>query len=235
MKKRAAGLTLLEVLVAISLLSLLSVGILMALRVGAGAWGKTHARLTLDRRMATSNAILHAALESIFPAWAEHHSPPAPPNTFLFFQGQRESMRFVTSYSLQNGPRGGLRLIELQIVDGERGRRVLLNEKAYAGPRATGRLIASLGEDPGTGQMRLTFAPILPQPTSFVIADELTSCEFSYLRQDFPTDPAEWLTAWPRISQLPRAISIRLAAGEDASRLLPVTVTVPVRATMTSP
>ena len=51
MKARSkAGVTLLELLIAVSLVGLLSVGILMALRVGINAMEKTNGRLMSNRR-----------------------------------------------------------------------------------------------------------------------------------------------------------------------------------------
>lgn len=233
-KRGARGLTLIEILVAISLLSLLSVGILTALRVGSTAWERTTNNLMLDRRIATANSILHAELESIFPAWAEFENPATRiPYTFLFFQGEPASMRFVTSYSLESGVRGGLRLVELQVVQGERGRRVLVNEQVYEGPRAAGRVVTGMSDDRNFRGMRPIFAPIVAQPSSFIIADELENCTFSYLsREDF-NEPARWGPSWSDPYQLPVAVSIQLAPRQESARLRVVTVTAPIRATMT--
>ncbi len=230
MKNRRSGLTLMEVLVAISLLSLLSVAILTSLRVGAAAWGKANDSLMLDRRIATANAIFHSALENILPVYAEfQQGPVASPVVFLFFQGQPESMRFVTGYSLQGGPRAGLRLMELQVVDGPRGKRVLLNERPYGGPRAAGSLVTGASPDPSAGELRLFFAPIEPQPNSFVIADELEGCMFSYLLQETPYDAGRWVSVWQRLTAIPGAVSIQMAGRADSARLRPVTVTAPIR------
>ena len=50
--KPRSGVTLLELLVAVSLLSLLSAGVLAALRLGINALAKTNARLADNRRVA---------------------------------------------------------------------------------------------------------------------------------------------------------------------------------------
>jgi len=229
-RRRRQGLTLMEVLVAITLLSLLSAGMLMALRVAAGAWERTNTDLMLDRRIAAANAILHAALEGVVPAWVEFRRPTmASPTLALFFQGQPESMRFVSAYSLDSGPRGGLRLLELQVVRAEQGLRLLLNDQPHPGPAEAGRLIVGAVDDPLTRSLRLFFAPIVAQPSSFIVADELAGCAFSYLSTAAPNEPARWLPAWSRSDQWPAAISIQLAPRGDSARLRPVTVTVPFR------
>jgi general secretion pathway protein J len=236
MRNKKAGLTLIEVLVAVSLLSLLSVGILMALRVGAGAWERANSALMLDRRIAAANRIFHAELEGIFPAWAEFQDPTTQaPVSFLLFQGQPESMRFVTSYSLDGGPRAGLRLVELQVTATARGRRVLLNEETYSSPRVGGRIVSGLARGGPSPGLRILFAPIVPQPSSLIIADELESCSFSYLLDREPMEPQKWISAWEEPYFLPAAVSIQISARQDSGRLRPVSVTVPIRSTMLSP
>lgn len=229
-QRRRAGLTLMEVLVAITLLSLLSVGLLMSLRVGARAWETAHTSLMLDRRIASANAMFHAALEGAAPVLAEFERPPmASATTVVFFEGLPESMRFVSAYSLEAGPRGGLRMIELQVVPGPKGRRVLLNDLAYLGPREAGRFITGAQEEPSTGEMRLFWAPIQALPTSFIIADELESCFFSYHLREAPDEPGRWLPVWPMTSQIPYAVAIQIAPRGDPARLRPVSITVPLR------
>jgi hypothetical protein len=219
-----------EVLVAVALLSLLSVSILVALRVGARAWQSANDNLMLDRRIASANAIFHAALEGATPVLVEFERPQvAGSMTVVFFQGHPQSMRFVSAYSLEEGPRAGLRVIELQVVEGPRGRRVLLNNLPYLGPRDAGRFITGAYDDPGTGELRLLFAPIQALPASFIIADELEGCSFAYYLQEGPGEPGRWMPAWTRGTELPNAVGIQIAPRRDSARLQPVSITVPVR------
>ena len=229
-RSRRAGLTLIEILVAITLLGMLSAGILLALRVGVNGWQRTNQSLMLDRRIATSNNLLQAALENILPARGAFRRPQVEGfETFLFFHGGPAAMRFVTSYSLEQGPRGGLRLMELLVADGPRGKRVLLNDFPYAGPEMTIPLVTGVVNDPGTGLTRLLFAPVVAQPSSFIVADELEAGGFVYYLQDRPLSPGQWVPEWPRITQIPAAVRIELKPRGDSVRLRPVTVTAPVR------
>jgi len=229
-RRAESGLTLIEILVAISLLSLLSVGILMSLRIGVRAWETANTSLMLDRRISSANSIFHAAFEGIAPVLAEFQRPQfAGSTTVNFFQGAPESMRFVSAWSLEAGPRGGLRQIELQVVPGPRGRRVLLNDLPYLSPRQAGGFITGAYEDPQTGELRLFYTPIQALPTSFIIADELEACTFSYYLQDQPGEPGRWLPLWPRAMQLPAAVAVQITPKADPARLRPVSITVPVR------
>src|SRR6185436_15270322 len=68
---REAGLTLMEVLVAVSLLSLLSVGMLIALRVGFSASAKANTRLIDDRRVWGAQRILEQEIAGFMPTRAQ--------------------------------------------------------------------------------------------------------------------------------------------------------------------
>jgi hypothetical protein len=225
-------MTLIEILVAISLMGLLAVAMVTALTVGAGSWKDARSHLTLDRRIATANEILYAELEGIVPVTAR--SDPASGTAIPrapFFQGEPESMRFVSGYSLSEGRRGGLRVVELQVSDASRGRRVLLNELPYGGAAALGSMIGGVERDPSSGGLRLLFVPILARASSLIIADELESCRFSYLKLPRGRmDPAQWVAQWNDLTRLPAAIRVEMTAQSAEARLLPVSITAPVRA-----
>src|ERR1017187_3965092 len=68
MKRRpTAGVTLMELLIAVVLLSLLSIGLLFALRIGLNAYSKTQTRLMDNRRVAGPQRILERQLEGLVP------------------------------------------------------------------------------------------------------------------------------------------------------------------------
>ena len=62
-----------------------------------------------------------------------------------FFQGEPQSMRFVSSFSLHEGDRGLPHMLEFQVISGENGAgvRLVVNELIYSGPRSTGALRAA--------------------------------------------------------------------------------------------
>ena len=69
-KRSTAGLTLLEVVIAVSLLSLLMVGVMTSLRLGLGALGKTNSQLMTNRRVAGAQRVLEGQLEGFMPVIA---------------------------------------------------------------------------------------------------------------------------------------------------------------------
>src|SRR5437588_9626842 len=87
-----SGLTLMEVLIAVSLLSLLSVGMMIALRVGLSATAKANARLMDDRRVAGTQRILEQEIAGFMPIKAACGSAgEAPGSVVQFFQGEQQS------------------------------------------------------------------------------------------------------------------------------------------------
>lgn len=228
--RRTAGLTLIEVMVAVTLLGMLSVGIVTALQIGAGSWAGTRERLTFDRRISSANQIFHSAFGGIVPMTARP-APGAEPRfpLTIFFQGEAQSMRFVSAYSVTSGNRGGLNVFELQVANSENGLRVLLNQFPYGGPYRAGELIEGVEPLPDGAGRRLLFRPVEPRGTSLIIADKLQACEFQYLRHGRgPSDPAEWVPLWIDPRRLPLAISVRLTPEAEPGRLLPVSITTPV-------
>lgn len=222
-------MTLIEVLVAVTLLGLLSVGLVMSFQVGASSWQITRERLTLDRRIATANQILQSSLAGIIPFEGEARESTSGRRRFLFFQGEPLSMRFISSYSVTEGPRGGLNVFELQIVDSPRGRRILLNQSPLESPLGLSRFIDGFYQDPAARGLRPRFLPIVPYATSLVIVDELELCEFRYLEKPQGIEPpTTWVPVWNELRKLPEAVAIDVAPKVDGVRLRPVSITVPI-------
>ena len=221
-----AGMSLIEITVAVALLGLLSAGIFTAFQVGASSWQSTRDRLMLDRRIATANAILHGTLSGIVPIRAE--VPPGRPEQgrrFAFFQGEPRSMRFVTSYSVTTGVRGGLLITEMQVVSYERGLRVLLNQSPYLGPRSAGFFVAGFFQDPLRGRQRARYIPIQPRATSLIIVDELQDCRFAFLEQPPGVErPTKWGPEWTDLLRLPEAVAIHVTPKGGETRLRPISV-----------
>jgi prepilin-type N-terminal cleavage/methylation domain-containing protein len=218
-----AGLTLMEVLIAVSLLSLLSVGMTIALRIGLSATGKANARLIDDRRVAGTQRILESEIAGFMPVKAAcGGAGEMPGGVIQFFQGQEQSMRFVSTYSLQQAWRGLPQILEYLVIPREDGKgvRLVVNEHIYSGPKSTGMFCFGPGR----------YTPIDAGPGSFVLADNLAFCRFSYLAPAAPPMPtAQWVTTW-MFPKWPVAVRVDLAPFRDeAARLRPVTITQRIR------
>ena len=221
------GVTLIELLIAVTLVSLLSTGMLIAIRLGLSTTERVNDRLYGNRRVMSVNRIIDSQIAGMVFAKADCVGAGRPSGSITFFQGEASTMRFVSTYSLEDAARGLPKILEFQVVPGEReGVRLIVNEHVHAGPLSTGRFCLGIGEN---GVPR--FLPVQLGERSFVLADKLAACRMLY-REVVPEPPFErWVPVWRR-DTLPTAIRIEMAPlPSDKLRLPLVTVTAPVRVT----
>jgi hypothetical protein len=233
MRRAEAGITLIEVLISVTLLGLLTLAMLFAMRVGLSALQKADTKLMDNRRVAGAQRVLEQQIAGFMPVQAVCASDPdaGPPPTIAFFQGEPQTMRMVSSYSLQEAWRGTPRLLEFQVIPGAEGHgvRLIVNESAYTGPLGAGRTCLGVSLDPSTGLNVPHFRPIQAGPQSFVLADKLAWCRFSYLEPEKPPELERWRPDWV-LPRWPLGVRIEMAPIEDnPARLRPVSVTAAIR------
>src|SRR6266436_247832 len=95
------GVTLLEVVIAVTLLSLLTLGMFIAMRVGFKTFGKTQTRLMENRRVVGAQRVLQSELEGLMPVMSGCGTQAGPSVRFGFFQGEPDRMRVVSTFSLE--------------------------------------------------------------------------------------------------------------------------------------
>lgn len=229
--RRERGTTLLELLISISLVSLLSLGVLYSMRVGIDAMDKTNQRFLKNRRVLGAEKVLSQQLAGLMPATVECGGPGAPKAPM--FQGDVQVMRFVSSYSLTEGARGYPKLLEYMVIPGENseGLRLIVSEIPWASTNSLRGLCVGIRNDPVTGQPAPLFPPPSPRPDSFILADRLASVRFVY-RETLPPPVLErWYPVW-QFSKWPSAIRMELIPLQpEPTNLQTLSVTIPVRLT----
>ncbi len=230
-----AGFTLVEVLIATTLLMAITTGILMALRVGIDAMDHADTRLMHNRRIMAVERILEAQASDIVPAMilCQPQASDDPGQPIAFFQGEAQTMRFITSYSLNDSARGLPQLLEYQVIPGEHGEgvRLVVNEHLYSGPLSARPFCLGTRVDEALGVRVPVFPPVQIGPWSFVLADKLAACHFEFLQpdKDSPLKPSVWVTHWER-PLLPDAIRVVMGPLDPGASQLPLlTLTIPVR------
>lgn len=230
-RKRRAGVTLVEVLIAVTLLSLLTLGMLMAMRIGLISLAKTNDKLMTNRKVAGAQRILEQELEGMIPVpltrCGKTIFPPASP--FVLFQAEEQTMRLVSAFSLQQAWRGQPQVLALFVVPGDDGRgvRLVVNETPYSPTTASSECI-SISADPNLGGQVAHFAPPQASDHSFVLADRLAYCRFSYLVEAGPAAQLAWKPA-ASSAAWPKAIRVDMAPLEtNPSQLQPIAVTAPI-------
>jgi prepilin-type N-terminal cleavage/methylation domain-containing protein len=206
-----SGMTLIEILIAVTLLSLLTVAVMVAMRMGFNTMDKTDAHLAHDRRVSNARRIIENEIAGY--TYSLAYFRPAPDRSFNvpFAEWTAREMRFVTSYSLADAWRGRPQIVVMQVIPGEnnRGARLIANETLYTGPDQTGATITDVTE---AGP---SFAPVPAGARSFVLADQLAYCRFEYLEpRAYPTPPL-WRPDWSRPGLNPLGIRILMAPLES--------------------
>ena len=226
MPDHQAGITLIEVLIAVSLLSLLSVGMLMSMRIGFNTMDKTDTHLVQNRRVANARKILENEISGFILTRALWRPAPQVMQSVPFVQWEPSSMRFVTSYSLQDAFRGHLQIAALQVIPGDRGVgvRLIVDETPYTGQAQAGQLITGIENNIAH------FAPIQVGTQSFVLADRLAYCRFSYQEQRFQPPFRVWRSDWITPWLVPRGVRIQMAPLELTSgEAAVIDATIPIR------
>ncbi len=229
---RTAGFTLIETLIAVTLVALLSTGMLIAIRVALNAEGSASNRLIANRRIVGAQNALQQELNGFVPAPAAWNSENGSVQRAPFFGGEPQDLHLVSSFSLAAANRGLPEILDFRVIGGANGEgvRLIVNESPYRGPFSAQDHVA--GEQrTQDGQSFLSFFPVQPGPNSFVLADRLAYCRFVY--EAFvraPQPHTEWTASWTS-RDWPVAIRVEMAPLDaNAARLHPMTVTAALHA-----
>ena len=222
--RRAAGFTLLELLISITIVSLLATIILFGWGIATSAWQKANSRLSQDRKVLATHHLLQQQMASMVP----YRVRTQRGGQEFFFQGEPQAVRFLSRYSLTGRARSGLYRIEYQVTEQPGGtKQLLLNEIPVTSREELGALIAGAEASP-RGRV-LQFAPFERGSQTVVLLDDLEECHFEYYSYRQP-EPGVWTDHWTSFNEeLPRSMTIRAVSSADSSGLLPVSITSSIR------
>jgi len=216
-RRAQTGLTLLEVVIAVTLVSIISTGILMAMRVALDALQKSNTKLMDNRRVSGAQRVLEQQIAGFMPVKTTcAGNLNAAGGDIVFFEGAAQSMRMVSTYSLQEAWLGRPRILEYQVIPGEEGRgvRLVVNEIPYIGSLQAGQFCIGMVPDPILGVSVPRFRPIEVGPRSFVLGDKLAWCRFSYLEPAKPLLVERWRPDWV-LPRWPMGIRVEMAPLVD--------------------
>lgn len=219
-KTSSRGFTLIEMLIAVTLVSAIVTGLLMTMRTALTAYQKVNLRLEDNRRVMGLDHALHEQLGGMMPVTSQC---PAGGAKVSVFSGSSAWMRFISSSSLSEGARGYPRIVEYAVApdpDGG-GVRLMMTERLYTGPASLAPLCADGN-----------FVPVQVAGDSVEMAGKLAYCRFAY-RKPIPDSPlgGDWLPAW-QDPNLPRAVRMEMMPIDSGPTHLPrLTINFPVRVT----
>jgi type II secretory pathway component PulJ len=199
-----AGVTLMELLIAITLVAALSTGMLMAIRSGLTTMDRINGRLESNRRLLGLQQIVSRQIGGVIPIKGG-----------CALQGGPQSLRLVTTYSVDEGARGFPRVVAFSLEpDPEGGMRLVESESAYTGQ-------GGCAGGPATSAKPL------------VLAGQLLSVRFLYHEPQRPNSTAlgNWVPGWSE-PVLPSAVRLETEPVKAlASNLPALTVSVAIHIT----
>ena len=215
--RRQRGVTLVELMIAITLVGVISGGMLFATRTGLTTYERINQRLRVNRVSVNTAHILNRQLGALIPAMGECPGGPLVP----LFAGTPETLRVVSGYSIAEGTRGLPQILEYQVLPSPNGGlRLIVNERPYTGPFSAAEICQG-------GQ----FLPVLATPASFVLADGLAFCRFAYHQLNGVSlmEDTGWVPVW-NIPLFPPVVRVEMGPRESSLAQLPFfSVTVPLR------
>ena len=194
-RESARGFTLLELLVAITLLAVLMAALFGALRLGARVWETGEARLDASARIQVVQNFLRQQLAATIPLIETTRDPRALGG--LLFAGTSEGLRFVGLLPEHLGAGASLMELALRPAQG----------------RGPGDLVLRMRPlDPGDGE-----AP----GEERVLVTAVERLELAYFGPGQPGAAPTWWQEWQGQRSLPRLVRLRLAFPTGDGRRWP--------------
>jgi len=237
------GVTLLELMIAITLVAGLSTGMLMAMRTSLLTYEKTAKRLESNRRFVKTQQMLSDQISAVMPVQGACLGDAGQiVGTPSFLSGAEDALRLVSSYSIAEGSRGYPRIVEYRVIPEQGGSvRLVATERPYTGPQSTIPYCGGNAPPPPASSYELGAQSSVPlgaaqsagpvSGESYVLAEHLAYCRFSYHepynQNRFIETP--WLPLWDK-PLLPAGVRIEMrAAVPDTGGLSVLGVTVPIQ------
>lgn len=213
-RQRSAGFTLVEVLVALTILALILGTILGSLRVTSRSWETAMARADGNEALRLGLHFLRREIEQAVPIHitdGDHRR--------LMFQGTSNRLQLVAPLPAHTAA-GALHRLTLSWLAAEEGRGALM--VAY-------QPLHSVRDMPVNAGMNDPAAEMLP------VIEGIGPVSFRYYGKKRRGDPLQWHAAWNNESRLPKLVQVLFDGDRDAPPWPEVTValradTQPVRA-----
>jgi general secretion pathway protein J len=188
-RREAAGFTLVELLIAVTLLSLLSVALLAALRVGVGAERAGSARLDAEEGTALALSFIRAQLGDARAALEVDETG----RSVIVFDGAADHVAFVAPLPARVNL-SGLHVIEIVAVRAARGSELVIRARPYRPPNILPADISEKRLMPGLG-----------------------AAEFAYFGAESSNQPAAWHDEWHDMGSLPVLVRLRVSDARGAA------------------
>ena len=211
----SSGFTLLELIIALTLVALMAVGLWGAFRISVRSWTRGTEFIDTNQRTRTILDLVKKQLASTYGLFAPSDSRPGSVLAPVF-AGAETSMQFLSLNSLRFQDNPGLTMVSYDLANDRAGRFSLVEREARY-----------LGLDPG----RETSLDIRDEQVTTIFQD-LESFSFEYFDPGVQDQPARWVREWNsrELLRLPGAVSLTMVARDSRGGLLSRHLVVPILA-----
>lgn len=190
MRRRAAGFTMIELVLAVALLATMMVLMYSGLSFSLRSWdaGEANGRRTADRRIGEN--FLRREMAELFPMRFKD-----PMTVKVAFLGEPHKLRFVSSRPA-GITQGGLSLVGVEVENGASPReRHLVMRRAMPDDEAR------------------DFGP-LDRAERTVLIEDVESVQFDYFGTENDFTEPKWYETWPFGERIPRLVRVRIRAPD---------------------
>jgi competence protein ComGC len=186
-----AGFTLLELVITFTFLSVILVLILGAMRLGSSSWDRGEESAERYQRIRIVFKLITQQLKSAYPYKVKAQKAEAD---YIAYQGEGDSLRFVSAFSLQARRPEGLVFVIYRVEEkGSAGKILKVYEKRV------------LNKD---------FMEDTPDDDKFMLLlEDLSDFKFEYFQEGESKDVAgEWLASWDGKEKKELPLEVRMTA-----------------------
>ena len=176
------GFTLLEVMLAMTLLSIMVVLLFSSLKIGAESWNKGESKIAEVNEKAVVYQFFKRHLPSIRPLWNDFSEDERS----YSFKGERDTFQFVSVFPV-SAARKGLQLFEVVPDKSEKGVIKVIVSPFYP-----------------------TIEDQQWEPEEVVLLENVEEFEVSYFGKDDSNSEAVWLDSWQEKEYLPTLLKIKI-------------------------
>ncbi|MGH9429424.1 MAG: PulJ/GspJ family protein [Terriglobia bacterium] len=183
--RKDSGFTLMELLVSITLMSLVAVAIHSGFRLSLSSWEKSEKALQRQRTLHFVLDLISRQVGSIVPYYSRQQLEGTPVDVLLF-QGTAQGVRFVSSFSSEGRAADGLRLVEYFLADSPAGdgKALLINETALPeNSELVGKVFTSFSRSEGN-YVVAEFASFVSKLDSTLLVQDLADAHFEFPKKD---------------------------------------------------
>jgi len=184
------GFTLVEIMIALTLLSMLLLLLFGSLHTASRSWQSgTRKTEQNDELRVIAGFIRRQIAQSIPLEWANREE------VRMVFQGEHNELTFTSTLPAYRGG-GGLYIMTLKVVDSGSSKQLDLSY------RRADPAISPFAAD----------APV--NQTSVLLADNIDAIEFAYYGRAGPEDTPKWYDEWPQEGMLPRLVRLKIHSSD---------------------